>query len=315
MNPAKESAIATRARAQLGLVTLAQLRALGVAHSTIGRRTASGTWQQVGPRTILVAPAPIDARTRVLAGCLDLRGTSSHRASTWLHGLIEQPEALDVTVVKGRSVAAGATIEGLVVHTTTSLPAEDVTAIGPIPAMSVARSLFGLAALDPDVPIEVLEGAVEEAVRRNLASDRWLWWLLEQRRRRGRNGVQRFEAVLAARSDLGPTESWLERALLQLIDDAGLPRPEVQRRITQRGAFVARVDLAYGGGAIVIEALGYRYHATREQQSRDAARASRLQLAGCEVHQFTYDQIVRTPELVAEIIALALTRAGLLRAA
>lgn len=151
-------------------------------------------------------------------------------------------------------------------------------------------------------------------MQRGMASDRWLWWLLEQRRCRGRNGVIRFEDVLAERARLGPTESWLERAVLRIIDDAGLPRPVVQRRIRRRGRFVARVDLAYDPGLILVEALGYRYHATREQQSRDAARASELQLMGWDVHQVTYDQVVRTPQWVAHVVRTALANAGIIAA-
>lgn len=178
---------------------------------------------------------------------------------------------------------------------------------------SVARTLMGLAALpEHEIPHEHLLDLVEDAVRRRLASDRWLWWLLEQRRCRGRDGVSRFERVLAERARLGPTESWLERALMTLIDDAGLPRPVVQRRHRRRGALVARVDTAYDPGMIVIEALGYQHHATREQQNRDAARASELQLLGWDVHQVTYDHIVRTPLWVAHVIGTALANAGVI---
>jgi very-short-patch-repair endonuclease len=75
---------------------------------------------------------------------------------------------------------------------------------------------------------------------------------------------------------------------------------------------VARVDSAYDPGMIVIEALGYRHHATREQQNRDAARASELQLLGWDVHQVTYDHIVRTPLWVAHVIRTALANADII---
>ena len=223
---------------------------------------------------------------------------------------------IDISLRKGRSTGVTSTRPGLRVHTSTNLPPDDLTSVDGIPTTSVARTLMGLAALaEHEVPHATLVDLVEQTVARRLASDRWLWWVLERRRCSGRNGVTRFERVLAERAQLGPTESWLERALMRLIDDAGLPRPVVQRRIRRRGAFVARVDTAYEPGMIVIEALGYRHHATREQQNRDTARASELQLLGWDVHQVTYDQVVRTPRWVAHVIRTALANAGVLTAA
>jgi very-short-patch-repair endonuclease len=313
MDPNIERAIAERARQQLGHITTEQLRAAGVTHPTIRRRVEHGLWLPTGNRTVRFAAVPASPRGDVAAACLDLRGTASHRTAAWLHELAPGPPLIDITVRKGRSTTRTEERAGLRVHTSTNLPAEDVTQVDGIPVTSVARTLMGLAALtETEVPHEELVDIVEEAVRRRLASDRWLWWLLERRRCRGRNGVIRFERVLAQRAQLGPTESWLERALLQVIDDAGLPRPVVQRRIRRRGAFVARVDSAYDPGMIVIEALGYRHHATREQQNRDAARASELQLLGWDVHQVTYDHIVRTPLWVAHVIRTALANADII---
>lgn len=316
MDPHIERAIAERARTQLGHITYPQARAAGATAPTIRRRVDTGLWIPVGHRTFRLASVAPTPRGEVAAACLDLGGVGSHRTAAWCHDLLPRPPLIEITVRKGRSTTVTARRPGLRIHTSTNLPPEDVTRVDGIPVTSVARTLMGLAALPEDeVPHRQLVDVVEAAVQRRQASDRWLWWLLERRRCRGRNGVTRFEDVLAERAKLGPTESWLERAVLQIIDDAGLPRPVVQRRILRRGRFVARVDLAYDPGMIVLEALGYRFHATREQQSRDAARASELQLMGFDVHQITYDQVVRTPDWVAHVVRTALANAGLTRAA
>lgn len=314
MDVATERAIAERACAQLGLVTAPQLRAAGMSSSTLTRRVASGLLVPVGSRTYRLSGAPDDPRQDVMAAVLDLDGVASHLTAAWLHGLWpDLVRPIDVTVRRGRSRGRTPTTAGRRAHLTTSLLADDVTTIGPIPTFSVARTLMNLAALpEEEVPLDRLADVVEDAVRRRLASDRWLWWLLERRRCRGRNGVARFEDVLGRRASLGPTESWLEREVLRLIDGAGLPRPQVQRRIRRRGRFVARVDFAYDPGMIVLEALGYRHHSTREQQSHDAERASELQLLGYDVHQFTYDQVVRTPQRVAGVVRRALERAAVI---
>lgn len=311
MDPALERAIAERARTQLGLITTTQLIEAGLSTATITRRRRRGLLLPVGRRTCALAGVPLGPTTHVMALCLDYDAVASHRTAAWLHGLDARPERVDVTVRRGRSSGLTPTMAKARVHTSTNLPPDDITSVGSIPTTSVARTLMGLAALDPsEVSDEHLLGLVEEAVRRRLASDRWLWWLLEQRRCRGRDGVTRFEGVLATRGRLGPTESWLEREVLRIVAEAGLPRPEVQRKIRRRGAFVARVDFAYPAEMIVLEALGYRSHASREQQSADAARASELQLMGYDVHQVTYDQVVRRPAWLVHVVRTALARSS-----
>lgn len=307
MSPHIDRAIAERARTQLGLVTRTQLRADGVSRAALSRRVASGALVPVTANVLRLGGAPDEPRMPTMAACLDLGAVASHRTALWLHDLAPRPPLTDVTVRKGRSTGITSTRDGVRVHTSTNLPRDDVVRVGPIPTTSVARTLMGVAAL-AEVDDEALLGLVEEAVRRRLATDRWLWWVLEQRRCRGRDGVRRFEAVLARRAELGPTESWLEREVLRLLTHAGLPLPRVQARIRRRGAFVARVDLLYEDEGVVLEALGHAAHASRSQQSADAARASELQLLGLEVHQVTYDQVVRQPEWVVHLVRRALAR-------
>lgn len=305
-----ERAIAERARSQLGLITSDQLRAAGLAPRTATRRVANGLLFPVGRRTYRLATAPPAPEVDVLAACLDLDAVASHRTAAWLHRLLVWRQQVEVTVPKGRSTRRVSTTTLLRVHTSTNLPPEDVVQVGAIPVTSVARTLLGLAALPPSEVSRIeLVNAVEEAVRRRVASDRWLWWLLEQRRCRGRDGVTRFESVLAERASLGPTESWLEREVLRILSAAGLPLPTVQHRVRRNGAFVARVDFAYAPLDIVLEALGHVHHAARDQLSADTARASELTLLGLDVHQFTYDQIVGQPDWVVSVVGAALAQA------
>src|SRR5690606_30991491 len=128
---------------------------------------------------------------------------------------------------------------------------------------------------------------------RGQVSERWVLWLLERRRVQGRDGTIAFEEAIATRVQLGPTESWLERETLRIIDEAGLPLPRVQRRVERRGRFVGRVDFRYDDAPIVIESLGYASHRSRADMERDTRRVNALTLAGNTVLQFGYDQIVR----------------------
>jgi hypothetical protein len=242
-----------------------------------------------------------------MAGCLDAGGVGWLRTAAWLLELKDFGPPRTIEVLARCGTGPGRT--GLAtVHRTTSLPADDITTVRDIPVTSVARTLLGLCSLVPDqMTVDRLVDVVEDAQRRRLASTRWLWWFLEERRCRGRNGVSVMEQVLIERDRVGPTESWLERELLRVVDVAGLPRPELQAVMRRKGAFVSRVDFRYPRERVIVEVEG-KGHRTRTQHSRDAEQRNVLQTMGWIVLTFTYDQLVREPEHVARMIARALTR-------
>lgn len=305
MDPSIERAIAERARSQLGLLTRSQALAAGMSRAVVARRCAAGLWDLRGAHVLWPTGLDDDPRRRVLAACLDVGGVASHRTAAWLHGLdaFGAPERPEVLVAVQRTSSTPLAR----VHRTTDLPLEDVLQVGPVPTTSIARTLLDLAklVLHHELDRERLVGALEAAVRERQASDRWLWWLLEERRRRGRDGVSVMEEVLAERARLGPTESWLERETLRILDAAGLPLPRVQARIRRRGAFVSRVDLAYDHERIAIEVEG-RHHLTEEQQAIDARQRNELQLLGYVILTFKYRDVVGRPEVVVRSVRRAL---------
>lgn len=308
MDPDLERTIAAHAADQRGMVTREQLLRAGLSRSTIWRRTQAGLLVAVGGRTYSLGTGPPDADTDVLAACLDHGGVGSHRAGLRMHDLWHRPAPVEITVPRLRSSWTPPTAtNGVIVHTTTSLPLSDITTVGGVPVMTVARSLLSAGALVPTyITQQELTEMVAEACERSLASESWLLWLLERRRVQGRDGVVAFEEAVAARVELGPTESWLERELVGKIVAVGLPRPVVQRRVRRQGRFVGRVDLAFAGTPVVVEALGYAHHRTRADLERDTRRINKLTLAGKRVLQFGYDQIVKDPASVLLDIADAL---------
>lgn len=188
------------------------------------------------------------------------------------------------------------------VHTTTWLPDDDVVVVDKIPCLSVARTLFSLAAITSASQLDLVRNAVDEVVRDGKASDAWLWWTLERIRRRGRTGVRRFELVLVERQGGMATESWLEREFLKILREAGMPLPTCQGRISRDGAFVARVDFLYRELGLAVEVSGHAHHSTRSQTSADAARRTALVAAGFRVVEFTYDDIVEEPDRVVAVV-------------
>ncbi|MCU1370112.1 MAG: hypothetical protein JWO77_1306 [Ilumatobacteraceae bacterium] len=296
------------AEGQRGLITRSDLEAIGVTRNQRARLLRDGTLAPIGRRTFALGGAPPDRLRPALAACLDTGGALSHRSSVALHGVpgVAAPRKPDVLVVR-----TGTPNESdlATLHSTTWLPADDLTVVDGIPCTSVARSIFNLASLVPVVSVEQVVGAVEAAIQLGKASEPWLWWRLEKLRCRGRNGVAVLESVLVSRSGGRVTESWLEREFLSLVESNGVPVPVCQRRIRARGAFVARVDFLYEALGIVVEVTGAVGHSTREQRAADATRRNRLGTLGLLVLEFTYEQVVGAPgEVVAALWEAIATR-------
>lgn len=295
--------IGQRAEGQHGLVTGGDLDALGI---TRGRRrtlVARAVLVPIGRGAHRFAGSPRTTLQAVTTACLAIGGVATHRTAAALHGI--EGFALDRPIevlVPDRRRNPRSTLARL--HTTTWLPDDDLVVVSTIPTTGVARTLFSLAALVPEISTDRVRDAIDAAVRDGLATDPWLWWRLEKLRCRGRNGVTVFEDLLQSRADGEVTESWLERQTLAILRAAGLPLPVCQQRIEAKGAFVARVDFFYElpRGRVVIEVSGHRHHRSRAQTTADAQRRRALTMAGCEVHEFTYDEIVRTPWVLVDTV-------------
>lgn len=303
--PSIDARIAEIASRQSGYVTRAQLRAAGISDRAVRRRVDDHELIATAPRTLRVAGAPVHPNGDLIALCLAFAAVASHLTALWLHGVVDRPEVTHLATHRRRSTWT-ASLDGVRLHTSTNLPPDDILVVDGVPTLSVARALMTTAGLVPREvrPSELLD-MVSAAVETGVATLSWLWWMLEVRRCRGRTGVSAFEAALAARSSLGPTESWLEREMLRLLDEAGLPRPVVQRVVRRDGRFAARVDLFYEPD-IVIEVLGYAFHRTREQQMADAERMNMLQNQGHRVYQIVSRAIAEDPAGVIATVAEAL---------
>jgi len=305
MEPSTQRSIAERAASQLGHITREQLQALDLSYDRIEGLVRSARLEPAGDRTYRIAGVPPSWEGGVMAACLDQRGVASHRTAARLHGLhgFETCQTIELTVIEGR---AGTRSSLAAVHRTTCLPVSDIATVGPIPTTSIARTALGLAALVGEVSTDELRDAIDAAVRDGIATDRWLWWLLESRRCRGRNGVCRMEDVLQARAGCGPTESWLEREFLRVVERGGLRPPIVQRRVRSNGAFVARIDATYEPEMIAIEVKGHASHSTVKQLIADSRRENALLLAGYRLLSFTFDDIVNHARYVVRTIESAL---------
>ena len=97
-----------------------------------------------------------------------------------------------------------------------------------------------------------------------------------------------------------PAESQMETRLRWLLRKAGLPKPEVQRKLFDKdGNLLGRADLYYPSARLVIEYDGANH---RERMTEDLRRQNAILGAGYHLLRFTAaDFHNRSDALVAEV--------------
>ena len=299
--------LAAVAKGQLGSFSRRQAHAAGISDRQLRRRVQSGFLEQIGPHAFRLVGAEHGLLGEVHGLVYDIGEPCwiSGPTAAALHGFdgyaLRRP--LHITVPRDRNVRR----MGAVVHTTAYLLELDRETVDRIAVTSPTRTIIDLAGHEP---AERLAAAVDSALRDGLTSEDLLHRRIGALRGRGRFGIPALLDVVEGRERTRGGHSWLEREFLRLVADAGLPRPLTQQVLTKSGDRLVRVDCRFSGTTIVVELLGYRYHRTKEQLNRDAARINALILDGFDPFQFTYDQVVGAPHVVIGTIRVALLRSA-----
>lgn len=207
---------------------------------------------------------------------------------------------MHVTVLRGRHVER----TGVRVHTTIELGRIDQAVVGDVSATSAARTLIELART---LDVRRLTTALDAGLRDGRFNEDVLHGRIVALRGKGRYGLPLLLDVIAGLDVTRGGHSWLEREYLRITAAAGLPRPDTQQVLSRAGEKLVRVDFHYPGTNVVVEVLGYRFHRSPEQLTRDAERMSALVLDGYAPFQFTYQQVVSSPEVVVDTVRAALT--------
>jgi predicted transcriptional regulator of viral defense system len=279
MGPSPDALVNEIAERHHGVFSAEHLRTLGVSTHVRKHRLAAGRWISVQDGVYRIAGIPLSWDGRILAACWagDEDTVASHRSAAQLWDL--PGRATDIVEVTCRRWHR--TREpGLVVHEARVLDDVDRTLVDGIPVTTTARTLFDLAGRRNGD--QVLDLAIENALRRKLTSVPELEATLDRLARRGRPGSAPFRAAVERRrADDALTESEAERLIVRLLVTQGLPTPVLQHAIRDRaGRLVARVDLAYPDLKIAIEYDSYAHHVSREALVRDSTRRNAVVALG-----------------------------------
>jgi hypothetical protein len=267
-------AIADIAMRQRGVVSVAQLRAVGVGRGAIAHRVASGRLHRVHKGVYLVghaAAAPRARETAALIAC----GTDavlSHRSAGAIWGLTRPwPGPVDVTV--GRDCGRRA---GIRLHRVGVLDRRDIRHREGLVVTAPARTLIDLASVLNESDTE---RALNEALVLKLTGEPDLHAAVL--RSHGRPGTATLRSILHRREP-GFTRSEAERRLRALLRGGGVDPPQTNTRI---GPY--EVDMAWRSARLVVEVDGWAFHSTRAAFERDRARDADLQARGFQVLRFT----------------------------
>lgn len=282
-------AVLAVAAAQHNVISLDQLRALGVTDHAVLKAVAAGRLHRVHQGVYAVGRPELTPRGHWMAVVLACGegAVLSHAKAAALHGIRQSAAAtIDVTIPRPSPISR----RGIRVHRHPDLASEDVTEVDGIPVTSVSRTLLGLATFLQEPQ---LERACDKAAVVRAFDMREMEHLL--RRSHGARGVRRLRNVLA-RGDLGEDgpASGLELRFRDLCEQAGMPRPEINRYLLL-GDEYHQIDFLWRAERVVIETDGDQYHSTGWQRARDARRDELLSANGYLHARLTEDAVRYEP--------------------
>jgi restriction endonuclease-like protein/putative AbiEi antitoxin of type IV toxin-antitoxin system len=271
--------IAALAGCQHGVVTRSQLLALGMSDRAITRGAAGGRLHRLHRGVFAVGHRVLTIEGRWMAATLATGGVLSHATAAAAWDLRPRTDAIHVTVAgdAGRRRRAG-----LRVHRSRTIEA---TTHRGIPITTPARTIIDLARTLKGRP---LEAALDRAEHLRLVDFSEL---------KHRPIPRSLQAVLSLYTASNPTRSELEERFIQLCDDHGIPRPDINARIEGY-----EVDFVWRDKRLIVEVDGYAYHRSPTAFEADRERDIDLARAGWLVRRFTWTQITRRPAWVARAL-------------
>lgn len=253
---------------QHGVVSIAQLNAIGVTKDSVRRRVSSGKLHRIHRGVYAVGHSSLSHRGMWMAAALACGEGSvvSHRSAAELWRLLRPtggPVEVSVAGYGGRSRRAG-----LRIHRRVAIRPEDVT------------RRYGIPVTRPAQTIVDLRGCVSPSqLRRAIRQASVL-------------GLPLGPDIVA-----DPTRSDLELFFLRLCRRHRLPTPEVNVFIGSHD-----VDFLWRDARLVVETDGYGFHRGRQAFEDDRARDLDLRTRGYDVLRFSYRQVIDEPDRIATVV-------------
>jgi very-short-patch-repair endonuclease len=279
-----------------GLITRAEARK-HLTERQLQRTIEAGGLVEVLPRVYRFLSAPQGWMQSLEAIQLwDKRTVFSHRTAAALHGFeLFKEGPIDLTTTNKLRPH-----EGIGVYRVKVLLRSECTDVNDLRVTKVPRTLIDLMS---STDWYTMKTTIDQVLREKKATLAELEAAAKSAKRRP--GVVEFRKLLNEfTGDVGPTESELENLCLDVISDAGLPKPKTQWRVVA-GRKRRRLDLTFKEQQVVIEADGYASHSGIEAFEDDRERNNSLVAANFRVLHWTWNAVNERPEeLISELYAV-----------
>jgi very-short-patch-repair endonuclease len=292
---------------QLGFVTRADVRVVGLGRKAMRHRIARGDWVVHGPRVLQRSGAPWTKASPLMRAVLDA-GTGavlSHATAAAWWGLPGfDLRTIDVTRPRGMTGTPAAFADR--VHEVLTLSTDQVTVLEGVPIVRPERLILELCAtahparaeraLDTGWSKALYSGDSLRSVHRELAAS-------------GRSGIVLMRELLAARPPgWVPPASGLEARFIAVTREFCLGEWRRQVDLGSVQHWCGRVDFVSKNLPLVVEVQSERYHSALTDQAHDLARRTGLESAG-----FTVVEVWDTQLWHAKHEAVAAVRDGIRR--
>lgn len=187
----------------------------------------------------------------------------------------------------------------IITHHLPAMSPYDATKLGPLTTSTPARILLDLGSVSP---LESVEYALEDALRRRLTTLKALKWELRTQGGRGVRGTAILKRLLKARPDgYVPTDSWLEVDIDKVLRTMTLPR-YVHQFVVHTRLGTRRPDFAFPEYTFAIEGESYVEHSQRSAWDYDKQRDAALRAEGWDVLYATWEDVHgRTDQFKADV--------------
>ena len=294
--------IAQIAGVQHGLVTAAQLRAIGVSPASMSARAVDGRLHRIYRGVYAVGHRTLTEHARRRAALMALPGGAlfSHRTAAALHGLLVNPLSapLDLLVV----AKCARNRPGLRIRATRQLPSQDRATAHGLPVTSVARTLVDISSTTDEPTVR---RAFHEA---DVARTLDVLAINEVLTRLGnRPGAAILRGLIAAPPET--SETFVE-AYLGICTHFGVDRPSVDVHLDIGLPTLGQIDLVYEHAKVIIELDGAQTHMTRKRFEEGRRRDPYLSARGWLTLRFTWRRIHHDAAAVASEVTATLALRG-----
>lgn len=287
---------------QHGVIGRRQLLRLGIGDNAIATRVKKGHLHRVHAGVYAVGHGLLTEHGRWMAAVIACgQGSAlSHLDAARLWKIYDgRGPRVHVLTTSAR------TLRGICTHRARRLHPDDVTIKDGIPATTVARTLVDMT---DSLPEDRVLRAIREAEYLRLLDFDALDAAVQRAHGRRRVGV--LKRALAIHVPGQVVREELEHRFLELVREAGLPRPETNVKMTARRNRY-EIDCLWREARVAVELDGRAAHARVTAFEADRRKDSALTAVGLRPLRFTWERVLHDgAEVISELVATLAQQAG-----